>query len=267
LKIMQGRLESVFEKLGSSLLGLFVSVFDFFQLCLRTTREIFLPPFPSLSLLIDQFYILAVKSFPLVAVTSISTGAVMALQFGYGMERFGGTLYVPTIVAASMVKVLGPLFTCLMLAGRAGAGVAAEIASMNVTQQVDALKALGTNPIAKLVVPRTLALAFGAPLLSNFADVLGIAGGLAVGVSQLNISSALYLHKSLEAVSASDIILGNLKTMFYGAIIGLIASFEGLRTQNGTIGIGHATTQTVVKSSIFVMVSDLLITKLTWMLR
>lgn len=232
----------------------------------RAARATFSRPF-YLSLALEQFRLLVVKSAPLVLVTATSTGAVMALQFGYGMERFGGKLYVPTVVALSIVRVLGPVFTCLMLAGRAGAGVAAELGSMQVTQQVDAIRALGTDPIKKLVVPRVLALTVGAPLLTLLADVAGIAGGMAVSTAALGFPPLLYVRKSYDALAAADMLVGTGKTVFFGAFIGIASSLAGLRTREGTVGIGHATTRAVVACSVFIMVGDVLFTKLSWILK
>ena len=252
-----------FESLGGRLLGVFEVVADFVGLMWATAVAAVRPPY-SLSLAVEQFFLLVVRSAPLVFVTALSTGAVMALQFGYGMERFGGKLYVPVIVSISFVRVLGPVFTCLMLAGRAGAGIAAELGSMQASQQVDAIRALGSDPIKKLVVPRVLVLTVGAPLLTLLADVLGILGGMIVSTTSLGISSSLYIQKAYAALSLSDIVVGTGKTVIFGMLIAFIGCFNGLRTKEGTVGIGIATTQAVVMGSIVIMVGDVLITKLSY---
>ncbi len=235
-------------------------------LFISAARETFVRPFYS-SLFLDQFYNLIYRSLPLVLVTAISTGSVMALQFGFGMERFGGKLYVPTVVTLSLVRELGPVFTCLMLAGRVGAGIAAELGSMTVTQQVDAIRALGTSPLKKLVIPRLLALIIGAPLLTLLADFFGIIGGLLVSMTELNIGFHLYVQKSYQAVTVSDVIVGTGKTVFFGLFIGLISCWHGLRRKQGTSAVGHATTHAVVLSSIFIVVSDFLLTKFFWIFK
>lgn len=254
------------EGVGGRLFTLFEATFEWSALVWATFRCAFTRPF-GFSLVLEQFMLLIVKSAPLVFITALSTGAVMALQFGYGMERFGGKLYVPTIVAISIVRVLGPVFTCLMLAGRAGAGIAAELGSMAVTQQVDAIRALGTDPIKKLVVPRVLVLMVGAPLLTLMADILGITGGMLVSASGLQISPALYIQKSFEALKVADILVGTGKTVLFGLFIGFTSCFYGLRTREGTVGIGFSTTKAVVLSSIFIMVGDVFVTKVSWILK
>ena len=210
---------------GARLLESFETVFDFLEFVLKTTRATFIRPVYG-SIAIEQFHMLIVKSLPLVLLTALSTGAVMALQFGHGMGRFGGKLYVPTVVAVSIVRALGPIFTSLMIAGRVGAGIAAEIGGMAVTQQVDAIRALGTDPIRKLVVPRVVVLILGVPMLTLMADVVGILGGLLVSNSGLGISTELYLRKSSEAIKLVDVMVGTGKTAMFGAAIGLIACFN-----------------------------------------
>lgn len=250
----------------SAALTFFEGVSEFAALAARTLRATVTRPF-YFDILVEQFLLLIVRSAPLVLITGISTGAVMALQFGYGMERFGGKLYVPTVVAVSIVRVLGPIFTCLMLAARAGAGVAAELGSMSVTQQVDAIRALGTDPVRKLVVPRVIVLVVGAPLLTLLVDLFGILGGMLVSASSLQIPFAYYISKSNAALTLSDVAVGTGKTIVYGALIGLISCFEGLRTHAGTAGIGTATTRAVVLSSIAITLADVLFTKLSWILK
>lgn len=265
MKIATLRAYRRFEALGEGTLSRLELVADFVGFMGATLRAAFRGPFP-VSLTVEQFHVLVIRSAPLVFVTATSTGAVMALQFGYGMERFGGKLYVPTIVSISLVRVLGPVFTCLMLAGRAGAGVASELGGMTVSQQVDALRALGSDPIQKLVLPRVVALTLGAPLLTLLADVLGIVGGMVVSTTALGISSSLYLQKAYSALTLADVCVGTGKTVAFGMFIAFLGSFNGLRTKDGTAGIGTSTTQAVVLGSIVIMVGDVLFTKLSFLL-
>ena len=151
----------------------------------------------------------------LVAVTAASTGAVMALQLAYGFSRFGGELYVPKIVALSLVRELGPVFASLMLAGRVGAGIAAEVGSMRVTEQIDAIRALGTSPIKKIVIPRIMAMLIVIPLLTCMADIVGILGGLVVCMVELNFDAAFYFNKVIESVLMRDFLEGIAKTFFF----------------------------------------------------
>lgn len=238
--------------------------FDFLALLIDVLKAVprtLLAP----GVIIERFQRLVVNSWVLVAVTSFATGAALALQFGEGMSRFGGKLYVPNIVAFAIVRALGPIFACLMVAARAGGGIAAELGSMKVTQQIDALHALGSRPSEKLIAPICIALGMGLPLLTFIADVAGIAGGLMAATSSLSIAPSLYLQKTFASIHLSEILISFAKTSFFGISIGLIACFNGLRTETGTAGIGVATTAAIVAANIFVLVGDLLITKTIWM--
>lgn len=214
--------------------------------------------------ILERFSHLIAKAWILVAVTSFATGAALALQFGEGMSRFGGKLYVPNIVAFAIVRALGPIFACLMVAARSGGGIAAELGSMKVSQQIDALQALGSEPNEKLTAPICIALFLGLPLLTFIADVAGITGGLLVGSGSLGIAPSFYLQKTFASIHISEVLISFAKTAFFGLSIGLIASFNGLRTGAGTAGIGVATTAAIVAANIFILVADLLITKALW---
>ena len=257
---------NVASRIGHEALKMVETAAELVLLLSESARKATKPPF-YLAVIIEQFFHLIYRSLPLVLVTAWTTGSVMALQFGFGMERFGGKLYVPTVVSISIVRELGPVFTCLMLAGRVGAGIAAEIGGMVVTQQVDAIRALGTDPLKKLVIPRLLVLLIGTPLLTLLSDIFGILGGLLVSMAELNIGPHLYLQKSFEAVTATDVLVGTGKTVFFGLFIGVISCWAGLRTKKGTTGVGRSTTHAVVLSSIFIVVGDFLLTKLFWVFK
>lgn len=215
-------------------------------------------------LVLQQIYMIGINSFPLVFVTAASTGMVMALQFGLGLEKFGGKLYVPKIVSLSIVREMGPVFTCLMLAARVGAGIASEIASMTVTQQIDAIRALGTSPIKKIVVPRVIACMIAVPILVAMADVIGVIGGLIVGSTELGLDPAFYWQKVLYTVVDADYFSGLAKAPVFALIIAFVSSFYGLTVKGGTQGVGVATTKAVVASSILILVGDYFLTKLFW---
>ena len=221
---------------------------------------------PSFSQLTYEINQLGVQSFLIVFVAALSTGLVLAIQFGFGLERFGAKYYVPKIVAISLCRELGPIFTALMLSGRVGAGIAAEIASMKVSQQLDAIRALGTNPIQRLIAPKILALTIAAPLLTLLADLVGIFGGMLAASSQLGLQAHDYFFKSFEIITGRDIVGGMIKAVFFGFIISSISCHEGTQARGGTVGVGHATTQAVVKSSIVVLIMDFILTKLIWMI-
>ncbi len=216
-------------------------------------------------LVVEQIYQIGIRSLSLVSATALSTGMVMALQFGFGLERFGGKYYVPKVVALSLVRELGPVSTSLMLAGRIGAGITAEIGSMNVTQQIDAIRALGTSPIKKIVIPRVLACLLVLPMLTVIANFIGIAGSLLIGISELRLDPVFYYEKVVYTVTITDFLVGVATTFFFAGFISIVGCYYGLRTRGGTQGVGIATTKSVVTSSIFIVISDFFLTKLFWM--
>lgn len=233
------------------------------DLLIRTIRSIFTPPF-HFSLFVDQCFSLGIRSCSLVFITALSTGFVMSLQFGYGLERFGGKLYVPKIVGMSIMRELGPVLTCLMLAGRVGSGIAAEVGSMNVTQQIDAIRALGTDPIKRIVIPRVLAMLIMAPLLTVFADLVGICGGLIISLTELNINANFYFYEGLASLRLTDFTLGVTKTFLFGLLISVTGCYYGLNTSGGTQGVGRATNHAVVTSSVLIVIFDFILTKMFW---
>ncbi len=234
------------------------------NLTYATLLSLFRPPF-YFRLFTEQCYQLGFKSLSLTTITGLSTGMVMTLQFGLGLERFGGKLYVPKIVGLSILRELGPILTCLMLAGRVGSGVAAEIGAMKVTQQIDAIRALGTDPIKRIVIPRVLAMLLVAPMLTIFADLTGIFGGLFIGYFELNIEPGFYFHEALLGLRPIDFMVGFSKTFLFGVTIAITGCYYGLTTQGGTQGVGLATTRSVVTASILVAIQDFLLTKVWWL--
>jgi phospholipid/cholesterol/gamma-HCH transport system permease protein len=243
---------------------------EFFKLLGGTTllakqigHELVRPPlYPKL--VIEQIYQIGIRSIPLVFITAGSTGMVMALQFGLGLEKFGGKLYIPKIVSISIVREMGPVFTCLMLAARVGAGITSEIGSMTVTQQIDAIRALGTSPIKKIVIPRVLGCLIGIPILAVAANFIGIIGGLMVGAHDLGLDPVFYVQKVLTTLWMPDFASGFGKTPVFAFIISTVACYFGLNVKGGTQGVGNATTKSVVTSSISILVGDYFLTKLFW---
>lgn len=226
-------------------------------------KSLFKRPF-YLRLFLDQCYQLGFKSLSLTSITALSTGMVMSLQFGLGLERFGGKLYVPKVVGLSIMRELGPVLTCLMLAGRVGSGIAAEIGSMKVTQQIDAIRALGTDPMKKVVIPRILSMILLAPLLTILADIIGITGGMFLSYFELNIRPEYYFHEAITALKLQDFMVGLCKTFVFGLIIAVTGCYYGLKTEGGTQGVGLSTTRAVVTSCILIVVFDFILTKLFW---
>jgi phospholipid/cholesterol/gamma-HCH transport system permease protein len=211
--------------------------------------------------MIQQIYRIGVESIGLVLVTAMATGSVMALQFGYGMAKFGGKLYVPKVVALTIAREMGPVFTSLLVAGRVGSGIAAEIASMKVSQQIDAMRALGTNPIKRLVVPRMIASIIALPILTLIADYVSLFGGMIVATNELGINSEYYWAKTLDTLRLYDLTTGMAKTAIFALFMSISACWKGLNTDAGTQGVGNSTTWVVVVTSIFIMISDFFLTK------
>ena len=172
-------------------------------------------------LLVEQIYQVGMRSAPLIIITAVSTGMVMSLQFGLGLEKFGGKLYVPKLLAVTILREMGPVFASLMLAARVGAGIASEIGSMVVTQQIDAIRALGTSPIRKIVIPRVLACLIALPILVAITNVVGNAGGLMIGATELKLDPGFYLLKVMSTSSISDYLSGFGKSFFFALFIAI----------------------------------------------
>ena len=216
--------------------------------------------------IIEQFDSIGVASLTVVLLTGFFTGAVLALQSGQTLDQFGARPVVGRLVSASMVKELGPVLTGLMLTGRIGSGIAAELGSMMVTDQINALRALGTDPVRKLVVPRILAGIFMAPVLTVISDFVGIFGGWIVARYQLQVASGLYWSSITEGLYMNDIWMGLLKPFILGFVIVSIACHVGLQTTGGTQGVGKATTNAVVAGSVAVIAVDFFVTRILFSL-
>lgn len=211
---------------------------------------------------INQFELIGIKSASLTNLIAIFTGMVLAVQFIVGLERFGLQIYTGQIVGIAITRELGPVLTAVMIAARVGAGITAELGSMNVTEQVLAIEAMGANPVQKLVLPRVIATTICTPILSIIADFIGIFGGMIITVAETGISARFYLDQITSTVRLMDFSSGIAKTFFFGFLIGTIACYQGLKTSGGTQGVGKATTLSVVYGSICVFVSDFFLTKL-----
>ncbi|MBI2343206.1 MAG: ABC transporter permease [Deltaproteobacteria bacterium] len=202
------------------------------------------------------------RSLGIVFLISVFTGMVLSLQFIVGLSRFGLTLYTGQIVGLSITRELGPVLTSLMVAARVGSGIAAELGSMVVTEQVLAIQAMGANPIQKLVVPRAIATLISVPLLTVFADAVGVLGGMIVTTMETNVTAQFYLHQIWTTVALDDYLHGIAKTVVFAGCIVLIACHQGLRTYGGTAGVGRSTTRAVVFASVAIFIADFLLTKL-----
>ncbi len=220
-----------------------------------------LPPFRKRQM-VEQMSRVGVDSLPIVTMISLFTGMVLALQSAYQMQKIGAEMYIASLVALSMVRELGPVLTALIVAGRIGASITAEVGTMKVTEQIDALETLATNPIKYLVVPRFLALIVMLPLLTVFADIIGIMGGYVISTLKLNISHSMYMKNTWSPLKYKDLYTGLIKSFFFGVIICIVACYEGMRTDGGAEGVGRSTTSSVVTSFILIIASDCFFTAL-----
>lgn len=221
----------------------------------------FMPPLRKRQL-IDQMYKIGVSSLPIVFLTAMFTGMVLALQSAYQMQRISAQMYIASLVALSMTRELGPVLTALVVAGRVGAAITAELGTMKVTEQIDALETLATNPIKYLVTPRFLALIIMLPMLTIYADFIGMFGGYIVGVFKLHLSSSMYLNMTFQPLGLKDVYTGLLKSVSFAVIIAIVGCYEGFRASGGAEGVGKSTTLSVVTSFILIIAADCLFTAL-----
>ncbi len=218
------------------------------------------------NLLLRQIYEIGWKSLPIIFVTAACTGMVLTLQFGLTLEKFGGKIYSPKILSLAIFREIGPVFTSLILAGRVGAGITAEIGAMKVTQQIDALLVLGTSPIKRVVIPRFLGSLVAVPLLCLFSCLISIFFGAVVGHLELNLDWIYFVHKVFSTTELHDFFSGYIKTYFFASFITLTACYFGLKVSHGAYEVGNATTKTVVFSSVLIVLGDYLLTKCYWMI-
>lgn len=207
-----------------------------------------------------QLEFIGVKSIFIVILTGLFTGMVLALQAYYGLRKFGGESMLGAGVALSMTRELGPVLTALMVAARAGSAMAAELGTMKVTEQVDALLAMAVHPVHYLALPRLLAGVIMVPLLTVVSVFVGIVGGYFVGVVLLDINSGTYMQKMLEVVTGADLYNGLYKSVVFGVVLAVISCYEGLQAKGGAEGVGLVTTRAVVLSAISILIFDYIMT-------
>ncbi len=212
--------------------------------------------------IMGQMVKIGVTSLPLVFLTALFTGMVLALQSAYQLKNFNALSYTAGLVSLSITRELGPVLTAMVVGGRVGAAITAEIGTMKVTEQIDALVSLGTNPVKYLAVPRLIAALFMLPLLTVYADFIGILGGYIVAVVKLGISSSLYIRDSFDVLVLKDVITGLIKSVAFGIIIAVVGCYQGFETKGGAEGVGRATTVSVVEALILIIASDCLFTAL-----
>ena len=237
------------------------SVQDYTYLSARALAGVFVPPH-YVKDLIEQMDIIGVGSLPIVLLTGFFIGGVLVLQTAQQFVRFGETTLTGDVVALSLVRELGPTISGLMVAGRNASGMASELGSMLVTEQVDAMRAMGTDPTKKLVTPRMSATILVLPLLTAMADLVGLVGGFLVSYFTLRIGAVEFWTRAINALEFSDIMQGLAKPLFFGFILSTVGCYQGLHVRGGTQGVGRATTQAVVIASVTILVSDFFLSKL-----
>ncbi len=254
-------MHSVFGYIGTHFIRFFQESGRIAIIFGQTLILMFRPPF-GMRQAFSQMEEIGVRSIPVVVITAAFTGMVLALQSFTGFKRFNAETLVGTVVALSMTRELGPVLTGLMVSGRVGSAMAAELGTMRVTEQIDALYTLATNPIKYLIVPRFLASLVMVPILVIFADIIGIMGGYFVSVRILGTNPTVYIRRTWDYLELNDIYSGLLKACVFGMIMATISCYQGFYTEGGAEGVGKATTKAVVLSSLLILISNYFITAL-----
>jgi phospholipid/cholesterol/gamma-HCH transport system permease protein len=257
----QALIASLARRFGEKVKGAVLAVQEYAQLSARAFQGMFTRP-RYVREWLAQMDVLGVQSLSIVVLTGTFTGMVLALQSAASLDAFGARPYVGRLVCISMVRELGPVLTALMVTGRVSSGMAAELGSMVVTQQIDALRVLGTDPVRKLVTPRVLAGLLMVPILTVVSDTVGIFGGAIISVFSLDLSWIYYWRTVAQALVVNDLAMGLSKPLAFGFILTSVGCYMGLRTTGGTQGVGIATTRSVVVASVAILSSDFFITKL-----
>jgi len=237
-----------------------LTVQDYILFCSQTVANLFRKPLYVSDMML-QADAIGVGSLPIVVLTGFFTGAVLALQASNTLERFGSITLVGQLVSTSMVRELGPVLTSLMVAGRNSSGMASELGSMVVTEQIDAMRALGTDPMKKLVTPRMTATIFMMFFLTIISDIVGLTGGLFIAKVLLRLDARQYWYNAWQSLVFQDVFMGLIKPVMFGFIIATIGCFYGMNARGGTQGVGRATTQAVVAASVLILAGDLFLTR------
>jgi phospholipid/cholesterol/gamma-HCH transport system permease protein len=257
--------QKLFARWTGRITGFFGHLGVLSTMAVKTVAAGFKRPFEGKAIL-AQLEALGVASVGIVTVTSVFIGMVMAVQFAFGLRKFGGMEYTGRVIALSFARELAPTLTAVIVGGRIGSGMAAEVGSMSVTEQIDAVRALGADPLKKLVWPRLVASVIVMPILGAFALVLGFTGAMLITDFQFDIPSGFFLRTALATVTMADVVSGLAKTPVFGAIIALVGCHFGMTTTGGTAGVGNSTTRTVVVISIAILIADFFLTKVAILL-
>ena len=238
-----------------------LAVQEYASLASRSISNLFRRPL-YLADIIQQADLIGVGSLPIVVLTGTFTGMVLALNTSATLQQFGSLSLTGQLVSVSMVRELGPVLTSLMVAGRNASGMASELGSMQVTEQIDAMRALGTDPYKKLVTPRVTSTVFMMFFLTIISDLVGLVGGYIISFLLLGLDTFQYWNSAYQALKYNDVITGLIKPLFFGFIIATVGCYYGLSTRGGTQGVGRSTTQAVVAASVVILAVDVVLTKL-----
>jgi phospholipid/cholesterol/gamma-HCH transport system permease protein len=252
---------SILSILADGIKRQILNVQEYAQLVFRSLANLVTSPRYGMDTL-EQMDLIGVGSLPIVILTGFFIGGVMVLQTSAQFEKFGETALTGDAVSLALVRELGPAITALLVAGRNASGIASELGSMVVTEQVDAMRALGTDPMRKLVTPRVVATVLMLPLLTVVSDFVGLCGGFFVAYFTLRLGAVQFWTRAIDALALGDVVQGLAKPFVFGLIIATVGCYEGLRVKGGTQGVGRATTTAVVVSSVLILVVDTFITKL-----
>jgi phospholipid/cholesterol/gamma-HCH transport system permease protein len=255
-----GLLLAIPAAVGRSTLGLCALVGRVTLFLLDTLSHVVRPPF-YLKEFGHALLMIGYFSLPVVGLTALFTGGALALQIYAGGARFNAESVVPSIVAIGMVRELGPVLGGLMVAGRVAASIAAEIGTMKVTEQIDALTTLSTHPMKYLTVPRVVAATLAMPVLAGIGDIIGIMGGYLVGVTRLDFNAAAYLKNTADFLEVSDVVSGLVKAAAFGFIVALMGCYHGMNSGRGAQGVGRATTNAVVSASVMILATNYVLTE------
>ncbi len=254
-------MKEFFRVLGERFLKTVIYFDGSTRMFFRTILTLVTPPF-RYGLVVEQIEYIGIKSILIATFTALFTGLVFALQLAFSLKRFGAESFAANVLAVSLVRELGPVLTGLLVGGRVGAGITAEVGSMNVTEQIDAFRALGADPVRELVGPKVLACTIVLPVLTVFSIVVGIISGMLITMRELGVNPTYYMNQVYNVLEISDFVGGVGKSAFFGMIIGLVGCYRGFTTVGGTVGVGKATTESVVTISLSILVADFFLTKL-----
>lgn len=257
---------SFFESVGEAGLSGWKELqhyYDTFTDAVFAFVDLFKGRFPPRNSVTEQSVAIGVNAFPIIGLLSLLLGLIMAFQSAYQLRQFGANIYVANLVVISMVREFGPMMTGIMLAGRSGSAIAAELATMKVQEEIDALRTMGINPARYLILPRMIAITIVTPALALMSDIIGVFGGFLIGTLYLDLSVDSYINQTLIAVTLGDVMNGLAKSVVFAWIIGTIACYSGINVRGGASGVGRATTRAVVSSIFMIIVADSIFTTVT----